>query len=95
MDSAQLGESDIDEGKCKQTLLCLWEGKAFVFMPQYMASSNNAKNINEAMMEEFCREDHKQTLETKRGTINFTRKSNTPLFSLELKKLTNIKTVQY
>lgn len=59
-----------------------------------MESCNNAMNINEAMMEEFCREDHKRTLETKRRRINFTRESDTPLFSLELKKLTK-KAAQY
>ena len=43
--------------------------------------------MNEAMMEEFCGEDYKRTLETKLGTIKFTRESDIPLFSLELKKL--------
>ena len=38
-------------------------------------------------MEEICREDYKRTLETKLPTIKFTKVSDIPLFSLELKKL--------
>ena len=78
---------DIDEEKFNQSCLC--EGKAFTFVSQYMASRNNATfaDMNEAMMEEFCGEDYKRTLETKLGTIKFTRESDIPLFSLELKKL--------
>ena len=80
---------DIDEEKFKQSSLCLCEGKAFTFVSQYMASRNNATfaDMKEAMMEEFCGEDYKRTLETKLGTIKFTRESDIPLFSLELKKL--------
>ena len=61
--------------KIKQTSLCLCESKAFIFDSRYMASRNNAtfKDIKEAMMEEFCGEDYKQTLETRPWTINFTR----------------------
>ena len=54
-----------------------------------MASRNNATftDMKEAMMEEFCGEDYKRTLETKLRTIKFTIESNIPLFSVELKKL--------
>ena len=56
-----------------------------------MTSSNNATftDIKEAMMEEFCGEDYKRTLEMNLRTIKFTRESDIPLFSLELKNLIN------
>ena len=54
-----------------------------------MASRNNATftDMKEAMMEEFCGEDYKRTLETKLRAIKFTRESDIPFLSLELKKL--------
>ena len=76
---------DFDEEKLKQTLLY------FIFFSQYMTSSNNATftDMKEAMMEEFCGEDYKRTLEMNLRTIKFTRESDIPLFSLELKNLIN------
>ena len=65
------------------------EGKTLTFVSQHMASCNNATftDIKENMMEEICRKDYKRTLETKLPTIKFTKVSDIPLFSLELKKL--------
>ena len=54
----------------KSFLLCLCEGKAFTFVFQHVAYHNNAIFLDkkEAMMEKFCEEDYKGTLETKLRT---------------------------
>ena len=43
--------------------------------------------VKEAIMEDFCGEDYKRTLETRVGKIKFTREPDIPFFSVELKKL--------
>ena len=54
----------------KNFLLCLCEGKAFTFVFQHVTYKNNAIFLDkkEAMMEKFCGEDDKGTLETKLRT---------------------------
>ena len=73
--TAQLEALDIDREKFKQTLICLCEGKAFTFFSQYTTSRKNPifTDLKKAMMEDFCGEDYKRTLETKLRTIKFTR----------------------
>ena len=83
---AQLQVLDVDEDNQKQTLLCVFEGKAFTVLSQFMAQNANATyaQVKDELQRRFSGDDYRRSLEVKLRTMKFTKTSDIAKFSSSL-----------